>query len=334
MSNVITETNHSNDKRPTFVRWIKNTPIALFAIVMGISGLSLAWEKSQQFFGVSSIPGDALRWVASIIWIILSSVYLAKLIKYPGLIKTELHHPAKLNFFAAISIGLLLVSILWYPSSPDLSLWLWGTGCILHLTFTLITMNIWIFNSNFKIEQITPAWFIPVVGNIIIPVIGVKHAIADINWFFFSIGLISWFILMTMVLYRLFFHEQLPKQLMPTLFILIAPPSVGFLAYVSLNNGILDGAGKILYFLSLFITMLLFTQIRMFSRIPFSLSSWAYSFPLASITIATLEMSGRSDFVLFRPLGFILLLIVTLTVMVLTIKTIHAVFSGKVFISQ
>ncbi|WP_409049006.1 SLAC1 anion channel family protein (plasmid) [Proteus mirabilis] len=313
---------------------IKNTPIALYAIVMGVSGLSLAWMKFQQLYQIDLMISNIIKITASAIWIILSIMYLAKFIKYKEVIKSELSHPLKLNFFAAISIGLLLISSAWYPSSPEFSFYLWTIGCVLNLVFTLLTMNIWLFTSNFRIEQVTPAWFIPVVGNIIVPIVGVHHADIDVSWFFFSIGAISWAILMPIVLYRLLFCDKLPEPLTPTLFILIAPPSVGCLAYMSLNGGEFDSICKILYFLSLFITILLITRIKKFISLPFSLSSWAYSFPLASITISTLEISSNSNLFIFKPLGWGLLIIVSLIVFILFIRTLKAMFSGGVFINK
>ena len=44
----------------------------------------------------------------------------------------------------------------------------------------------------------TNPWFIPVVGNIIVPIAGVDDAPAEVSWFFFSFGLIFWIALFTL----------------------------------------------------------------------------------------------------------------------------------------
>ena len=79
-------------------------------------------------------------------------------------------------------------------------------------------------------------------------------------------------------------------RLTPTLFILLAPPSVGFIAYLQLI-GSLDAFARILYYTALFLSLLLASNALRFLRIPFFISAWAYSFPLAALTIATLVMS-------------------------------------------
>ena len=75
-------------------------------------------------------------------------------------------------------------------------------------------------------QHLNPAWFIPVV-NIIVPLGSVHFAPLELSWFFFGIGLVFWIVLLAVVMYRLFFRAA-GLRLTLTLFILLAPPSVGF----------------------------------------------------------------------------------------------------------
>ena len=67
----------------------------------------------------------------------------------------------------------------------------------------------------------------------------------------------------------------------------------------------------------LFLALLLFTQWRRFARLRFYLSWWAYSFPLAAITIATLRMREATGLVFFAGLGIVLLVATTVVMSVL-----------------
>ncbi|NLC35240.1 MAG: C4-dicarboxylate ABC transporter [Alcaligenaceae bacterium] len=314
--------------------WLQHFPVALFATVMGLAGLTIAWMKAFHVLGTPAVVSDLLRWVASATWLALSGIYLLKIARFPAAVEAERAHPVKLNFFAAISIGLLLLAVVWSPAAPALARWMWAAGAAAHLLLTLMTLSIWLFRSQFKIPQLTAAWFIPAVGNIIVPISGMQYAPADVSWFFFSVGIVFWAVLMTLVLYRLFFYDPLPVKLQPTLFILIAPPAVGFLAYLALNGGQLDVFARLLYFIALFLTLLLAAQARRFLRIPFFLTAWGYSFPLAAIAIATLEMAARSGADFYLALGGGLLLIATLVIAALVIKTVLAMMQGKVFVPE
>jgi tellurite resistance protein len=129
---------------------------------------------------------------------------------------------------------------------------------------------------------------------------------------------------LTVIFYRVLFHHPIDEKLMPTLFILIAPPAVGFIAYLKLT-GELDAFARILYFTGLFLTLLLFTQIRRFARLRFFLSWWAYSFPIAAITIATFLMHENSVGGMYLYIGAFLLLVLTLVVGFLLARTAMAV---------
>lgn len=308
-------------------------PVALFSIVMGMAGLTIAWLKAHHMGGVALEVGLGLRWLSTALYLFLVAFYIGKMLRHPEAVKADYSHPVRLNFFPAISIGLLLLSICWAQDAPVMAQWTWGIGAAMHLLFTLFAMNSWIHHTHYDIKHANPAWFIPVVGNIIVPIAGVRFAPADISWFFFSIGLVFWLVLMTIVLYRLFFHEPLPVRLTPTLFILIAPPAVGFLAYVALS-GQVDAFARVLYFTALFLTLLLASNAARFFRLPFFLSAWAYSFPLAAMTIATFEMSARSGLTFYSGLSWLMLAVLSAVVALLAYKTLVAASRGQICVPE
>jgi tellurite resistance protein len=187
--------------------------------------------------------------------------------------------------------------------------------------------------TEFEIVHLNPAWFIPVVGNILVPIAGVSHAPAEVSWFFFSIGLLFWPVLLTIIFYRVIFHGSLPDRLLPTLFILIAPPAVGFLSYVRLTGG-LDMLALLFYYSALFFTLLLLAQLAWFARLKFFLSWWAYSFPLAAITVATFVMYEQSGKLLFARLASILLGVATVVIIGLFLRTALAVGRKEICVEE
>jgi tellurite resistance protein len=87
----------------------------------------------------------------------------------------------------------------------------------------------------------------------------------------------------------------------------------------------LDAFARVLYFIGLFLTLLLFTQANRFLKLGFFLSWWAYSFPLAAIGIASLLMFERTGQDLYRYLGLGLLTLLTGIVALLSARTAIAV---------
>jgi tellurite resistance protein len=303
---------------------LQHFPISWFAMIMGLTGLTLAWHKAEGILHLAIAPSPWLLMLATGSFALLAALYTVKVIRYRAAANKEWAHPIKINFVPAVSISLILLSIAWLPVSAPSSKLLWMTGTALHLVLTLYVMSQWMHHSKFEITHLNPAWFIPVVGNILVPIAGVNHAPLEVSWFFFSIGLVFWPALLTIIMYRVIFHASLPERLMPTLFILIAPPAIGFISYVKMTGNV-DAFAHVLYHAALFFTLLLFAQIRQFANLKFFLSWWAYSFPLTAITIATLVMFENTGSLFFLRLSGILLGIASVVIGGLFVRTLVAV---------
>ncbi|MGF1644910.1 MAG: SLAC1 anion channel family protein [Thiotrichales bacterium] len=305
-------------------RRLEHFPISFFAMIMGLAGLAIAWEKAQQVTGLELYVTPWLAGFVALMFVLLASIYALKWVRYSAAVVAEFRHPIKLNFFPAISISLLLLAVALMPFGTGVSRWLWASGATLHLGFTLHVVNAWIHQQHFELHHMNPAWFIPAVGNVLVPLAGVSLGQFEISWFFFSVGLAFWLILLTILFYRVMFHHPLPDKLLPTLFILIAPPAVGFVAYLRLV-GELDAFGRVLYFVALFFTLLLFVQLGRFLKLRFFLSWWAYSFPLAAISIASFVMHEQTTIAAYFYLGWGLLLALTAVIALLLVRTVGAV---------
>lgn len=299
-------------------------PVSFFSMVMGLSGLSIALQQAEHLLTGLHGLGRVVALLSAAVFVSLCGLYIAKSVRYPAAVLEELSHPVKMSFGATFTVSLVLLSIAFQSGAPVLSWWLWALGSGLHLAFTLYVLNVWIYQPRFEINHISPAWFIPVVGNILVPVAGVAHGAQELSWFYFSIGLLFWLVLFTIIVYRMIFHHPLPDKLLPTLFILIAPPAVGFIAYVKLSGGI-DHFAHVLYYSALFLTLLLFMQLPRFLRLPFYLSWWAYSFPLAAMTVATLIMHRHTGTDFFGGLATLLLSLLGLIILGLILRTVLAI---------
>lgn len=312
--------------------WLAHVPVPLFAVVMGVCGLGLAWRKAHVVLHVPSQFSDTALLFAAFVFLGIACLYALKAARHPAMVAEEFHHPIRANFFPAISISILLLSRAALSLDGPVALALWSIGSTIHLGFTLILIQRWIM-SNHDIRHSNPAWFIPVVGNILVPLAGVPLGFVEISWFFFAIGIGFWMVLFTIVFYRIVFHDQMPAKFMPTLFILIAPPSIGFISYVGLIDGI-DPFARILYYFGLFLGLLVLTMTRQFLRVPFAVSWWAYTFPLDALTIATLEYHERTGADGMTPVCWIALVLTTVVVLAVLGRTLAALACGRLFVPE
>lgn len=308
---------NTNDK-------LKNMPISLFSIVMGMIGLAIAWKKAHITLGAPSELWVSIAGLGSLFFIIIALFYLLKFIKYKEEVFSEWNNPIKINFFPTISISLLLQSAVWMEDFHSLSYILWISGTIIQFGFSLAIMSSWINHSHYEIKHLKPVWFIPIAGNLLVPIAGIHFAPLEVSWFFFSVGLVFWFLLLAMLFYRLFFHDPLSPKLLPTMLILLAPPAIAFVSYIGMTQT-LDNFSRIIYYFGLFMTILLAFNVSKFVKNKFYLSSWAYSFPIAAMSIATFVMANKSGLYLFNWLAVSMLVVVSSIVAILIIKTLIAI---------
>ncbi|OUD13751.1 SLAC1 anion channel family protein [Thioflexithrix psekupsensis] len=314
------------------VNRLQHFPVTFFAVVMGLSGLAISYQKAHEVLGLPHWIGMGLAYLVLILFAVISLIYGLKMVKYPAEVRGEFTHPIRLNFFAAISISMLLIAVIYHSIQASMAIYAWYAGAILHLFLTLYVLSFWI-NHNVEIHHSNPAWFIPIVGNVIIPVAGIHYVPTEIVFFFFSIGLFFWLVLFTLIFYRIIFHHQLVEKFMPTLFIFIAPPAIGFVAYVKMV-GQLDLTGQLLYNVGLFFTLLLFFMYKNFTRLKFFISWWAFTFPMAAMTIATIVRYQLTQQPFFEFLSYILLILSTLIITTVAVRTIQHIIKGEICVVE
>ncbi|MAZ19352.1 MAG: C4-dicarboxylate ABC transporter [Ahrensia sp.] len=308
---------------------LENFPVTFFAVVMGMLGLTLAAHATETALGASPIVSVIVLVVSVMIMIAVSAFYAAKAFMRRGAVAEEWAHPVKIAFFPAISISILLLSIAVVPHHRGIATALWILGVVGQGALTLSVVANWIGHRTFQTIHIGPAWFIPAVGNVVVPVAGAQLGFFEISWLFFSAGLVFWIVLLTLVMNRLIFHDPLPARLLPTLVILIAPPAVAFLAYTRLTGDI-DAFARILLNSGYVFSAIVATQIAKFTRLPFALSWWALSFPVAALTIASLSYAQLTGSLAHQFIAGILMTALVVIVVVLLYKTTTAITARNI----
>lgn len=308
---------------------IEHLPVSIFAATMGWGGLALVVARFEVVFGFPSFASVVLAFLTLAIWFALLTAYTIKVVRFPDALIAELDHPIRLSFFPTISIGLLLVSISFLEIFEPLAQLFWWLGTLGQFGFTLLILNRWFHREHFETAHNSPAWFIPIVGNILVPVAGSQLGYLELSYFFFSFGIVFWLPLLAISLNRSFFFGSIPKKLRPTLFILIAPPAVGMLSWASLHGGNPGEIGLVLYYAALFFLVMLVSQAKWFISLEFGLPWWAYTFPIAAISMASFVIYSAIPNLHYLVIAVVLSVILALLVLLVSYKTIRGLVSGS-----
>ena len=313
---------------------LANLPVSSFAMVMGLSGLALVWGRVANMGwlpGWAPLLAKVFGLLACAVFVLLLLLYLKKMVSRGQDVLAEWHHPVKSAFFAAVAVSFALIGAVCLGLFAPLALPIWAVGALLQLIIMVMVLNAWIHREGLQPAHANPAWFIPAVANVVIPLGGVGLGYIEISWWFFAVGILFWVVMLTVVMGRLLFVQPpMPERLTPTLCILLAPPAVGFLSWMLLTGQHPDGrpidvTGHILFGIALFFAIFLASQIRHFMRLPFFLSWWAFSFPVAAFTAATLVYSRFVDSPWMTALAAFMLGLSTLLIIWLLLRTVVAV---------
>lgn len=312
--------------------WLAYVPVALFAVVMGTGGLGLSWRVAHRVLGVPELVSHVALGFAGVAFAAILALYGAKALRHGEAMAAEFRHPVQVNFFAAISVALIVLSAAATPVLPALARALWIAGALLHLGLALVIIRRWLTHSQDE-KQASPAWFIPIVGNILVPVAGVPLGFVDLSWFFFAVGFFLWLPFLAIMLHRLIFMPELSGKACPTVAILVAPPAVGFLASHALLGG-LNPLSQLLFYLGLFMALVLVSLEDVIRRLDFTLSWWAFTFPAAALATAALVF--HSDVGSTATLAIAVTLLMAATAIVLTVftYTVQALVRRRLFVPE
>lgn len=364
-------------------------PVSFFGACMGLSAMSVAWHAMSHLgvlyskdsqYNPSPMPhfsfifnsfADILSFIFALLaigaFVALGVAYILKLFISFKNCKQEFLSPITRPFFATICIALLLLPFaLERLGIPEMiSFVVWIIGAILMLIFSVHIVQFWICHE-FELSHITPAWIIPVVGlldlPLALPLFSLFHTMPDIGLlitlFCIAVGSSFTIVLCTFIFGRIVFFAKLPDKLMPTLVVFLAPFGVGIGAYMVLISmqahtlgedtlGFLtmDTTPYILFLMGLFLLFALLPQIIQIKKCcPFRISWWAISFPLAAMCIASIKINTEivefskafsiSSSILniemiFSILSMTLLVCVTLVFIWLIIRTLVGILKGE-----
>ncbi len=316
------QTNRSSPLKHLYPGW--------YAVVMGLGGLALAWHRAQPLMGeAAGAAAMAIGALAALVFFTLLAFTAWRGLQHPEAWAEDRRHPVRHTFIATLPVATMLVAtvgVALLGVSTPVRL-LWWVGSLAQLFVTVWVLGRWWRTGaagSWPWPSITPALFIPVVGNVLAPLAGVP--LGHANWAAaqLGIGVMFWPVVMTLVIVRLAVAGSWPERMRPTVFIFIAPPAVVGLA--ALQLGAPAVLGWALWGAALFSLLWVGVLARPLASQPFGLPHWALSFPLAAFAALTLRMAEPGQ--ALAALGLLALALASLVIAALTLATLRGLRDG------
>ncbi|KAL8170425.1 hypothetical protein V2J09_022229 [Rumex salicifolius] len=317
-----------NDKSwPFLLRYTVST----FGICLGVSSQAILWKTlatsgSTKFLHIS-LKVNLVLWIISVaLIVIISIIYLLKLIFYFEAVRREYYHPIRVNFFFAPWISLLFLCLGVPPSiAKTLPLPLWYVLMTPLFCLELKIYGQWMSGGRRRLSKVAnPSNHLSVVGNFVGSLLGATMGLKEGPLFFFGVGVAHYTVLFVTLYQRLPTNETLPKELHPVFFLFVAAPSVSSMAWAAIQ-GSFDYGSRIAYFIAMFLYLSLAVRVNFFRGFKFSLTWWAYTFPMTGAAIATIRYSNEVRCWFTQALSVTLCTVSVLIVTALLVSTvIHA----------
>ena len=312
------------------VRAFDYLPVGLFGAVMGLTGLSVAWRLAARY-GAPGWIADDIGYVAIAAFVLISIGYAVKIVNVPRAVLAEFRHPIAGNLFGTFLISLLLLPIVLVRLNVMLAQIMWSAGAVAMVVFAWVIVSRWMSDRQ-QIAHATPAWIIPVVGLLDVPLalpgLGLPP-MHEVMVFGLAAGLFFAIPLFTLIFSRLLFEPPMPDALQPSLMILLAPFAVGYSTYV-VTSGQVDLFAESLYVLTLFMLAVLLGRLRHLPRCcPFRVAWWAVSFPLAASAITALRFAAARPGLVTDGIAWLLLGIASVAIAGLLVRTVFGALRGE-----
>jgi tellurite resistance protein len=301
-------------------------PPNVFAIAFGLSGFAGVWHAAGPVLGTPSGVPNALFILTAAVWLVLVAGYAAQ---RPARLRADLRDPVlapylSLPAIVGMTLGAALATAAFTAGQIFVVIFL-----VIAVAFGGWLMGQWVVEG-LDHDHMHPGYYLPTVAAGSVGAVAANevhlYGAADA---IFGIGVISWLLLGTMVLSRLFFHPALPPALVPTLAIETAAPAVTGVAYFALAHGKIN---IIAYALGGYTVLMVVLQLRfipLYARLRFSIGTWSFTFSYSIAAAYALDWITLTKVADATAYAAATVALITVLVGAVGVRTVVAIMRGQ-----
>ncbi|SCC24816.1 tellurite resistance protein [Kosakonia oryzendophytica] len=309
-----------------------NLPAGYFGIVLGIIGLGFSWRFAATIWPVSIIPATTLILLAIVIWAVLMTAFLVRLVRHRHTLLEEITHPLKSSFVSLAPATSMLVAIGIVPWNYPLAFALFIVAVTVQLAYSAWqTAGLW--RGKHPKEATTPGLYLPTVANNFISAMACGAlGFNDVGILFLGAGLFSWLSLEPAILSRMRNLDEMPPAVRTSLGIQMAPAFVACSAWLSVNGGEADVFAKLLFGYGLLQMLFMIRLLPWYSAQTFNPSFWSFSFGVASLATNAIKIGHAAPGGALYWMAFPLFIGANLVIALLMVKTFLLLIRGKLLV--
>jgi tellurite resistance protein len=305
-------------------------PMNLFAIPFGLAGLGEAWSVLSGEHHAPAQVADVILLISAACWLVLVAAHLRHLLTVApsavGEISADLLDPVLAPFTSLVLITpILLASDGLFPRAAT-------GGRVVTDVFIALTVLLagWFVGQWFieplDLDRYHPGYFLPTVAGSLVAsqaaaLVG-QQRLAEV---LLGSGVISWIVVGSLIMGRLFFRPLLAPALQPTMAIEVAPAAVASLAWFAIHGARID---VVIAFFGGYGVLMVIAQLRLlpaYLRLPFMPSMWSFTFSWAAVAAAAIIWLQSAAPTGYRVWQYTLIAAVTALIGGIAIRTVIAI---------
>ncbi len=320
---------------PAPVSGLRFLSFVWFAPVMGLCGLSLAWHRAAAVLGEDArLAGSAIGALAALAFVLVAAASVLRARRHRAAVVEDLAHPVRHPFVAAAPVSLVLVATAVHAALgpvPGVNT-LWMAGAALQFGATLWVLGRWLAPGGWTWPSFTPVLFIPVVGNVVVPLAGVPLGHEAWSAAQLGVGALLWPVVLALLGVRIGQLGLWPERMLPATFITIAPPAV--IALSALRLGAPALLAWCLWGVALFFLAWSLQVARRLVAQPFHAGWWGLSFPLAAFAALSLTLAVAGGDAAFTGVAVLALAVASAVIGWLLLSTLRGLAQGTLLVPE
>ena len=225
-------------------------------------------------------------WTATIVFLL----YIIKLIKFPGTCKKEYETVVPCSLYAGFTMVLMILGSYYFDYSPALGKGMWTVGLCIHAIHILVFTYRNVIKKR-DINTFVPSWFVTYNGIMVSCVVGGAMNAAGILKYVVYYGIIIYFILIPIMVWRLLTVEVKPP-VYHTMAVVLAPCSLCVVSYINVIPEPNQMLLSLLYLCVLASLAFIIIKLPKFFSFPFAPGFAGMTFPMAIGIVASTKMAG------------------------------------------
>ena len=303
----------------------------LLAACFGLAGLASAWTTLMRLVDGPDWPGNALSIVAALVWLITVVGYLGNVAAQRRW-RQEPTDQTMGPFVSLIFIVPVLLSVPLAQQARGAGEVVFGCGAALTVLFGAWITGDWIARDG-DIRRWHPGYYLPAAaGGLIAGGASAALGFSTLSHVLFGLGVGSYLLLGSIIGQRLFVVPELPKPLLPTIAIELAPPVVAADSWFVINGGRVDTTAAVISGFAVLMALAQLRLIPLYRTAPFGPAYWAFSFPAAAAVTCGLHWLGAEHVPGATGLGYAVVGVLSAGFLLLAARTVVALTHGTFFL--